>query len=87
MAFAAFFCQNERVVQLSTISNRILPCTVPSPVASAKEAHPVSAHFAQIMYVGLFSALAIAPLPFFFYTSNGAASTFQSPLKNRLPSS
>ncbi|XP_010250319.1 PREDICTED: dol-P-Glc:Glc(2)Man(9)GlcNAc(2)-PP-Dol alpha-1,2-glucosyltransferase isoform X2 [Nelumbo nucifera] len=35
-----------------------------SVVLGAKEAHAVSPHFAQIMYFGLFSALAMAPLHF-----------------------
>jgi hypothetical protein len=39
-----------------------LSLTVCPDMAGAKEAHTVSPHFAQIMYFGLVSALAVAPL-------------------------
>ena len=40
----------------------LLSLTVYPDIAGAKEAHAVSPHFAQIMYFGLVSALAVAPL-------------------------
>ncbi|OVA06260.1 Glucosyltransferase Alg10 [Macleaya cordata] len=51
-----------------------------SIVLGAKEAHAVSLHFAQIMYFGLVSALAMAP---FYFTYNQVAVLCQSLWKNR----
>ncbi|XP_050214369.1 dol-P-Glc:Glc(2)Man(9)GlcNAc(2)-PP-Dol alpha-1,2-glucosyltransferase isoform X2 [Mercurialis annua] len=51
-----------------------------SVVLGAKEAHTVSLHFAQIMYFGLISALAAAPLHF---SLNHGAKMLQSIWKNR----
>ncbi|KAF8395116.1 hypothetical protein HHK36_019057 [Tetracentron sinense] len=51
-----------------------------SVVLGAKEAHAVSPHFAQIMYFGLLSALAMAPLHF---TLDQTATLRQLFLKNK----
>ncbi|KAM5560110.1 dol-P-Glc:Glc(2)Man(9)GlcNAc(2)-PP-Dol alpha-1,2-glucosyltransferase [Rosa sericea] len=51
-----------------------------SVVLGAKEAHAVSPHFAQIMYFGLFSVLAMAPM---YCSFSQAAELFQSIWKNK----
>ncbi|KAL6138722.1 hypothetical protein ACLB2K_064001 [Fragaria x ananassa] len=51
-----------------------------SIVLGAKEAHAVSPHFAQIMYFGLFSVLAMAPT---YCSFSQTAEVFQSIWKNK----
>ncbi|KAL5549970.1 hypothetical protein UlMin_000146 [Ulmus minor] len=51
-----------------------------SVVLGAKEAHAVSPHFAQILYFGLFSALAMSPL---YFSLDQTINFFNSFWKNR----
>ncbi|KAB2630675.1 Dol-P-Glc:Glc(2)Man(9)GlcNAc(2)-PP-Dol alpha-1,2-glucosyltransferase [Pyrus ussuriensis x Pyrus communis] len=51
-----------------------------SVVLGAKDAHAVSPHFAQIMYFGLFSALAMAPM---LFSPSQTVDLFQSMWKNK----
>lgn len=65
---------------LSEMSSMINVCCI-IYYAGAKDAHTVSPHFAQMLYFGLASALATAPL---HYSLSHAAGLFRAFLQNRL---